>query len=132
MSLGDELRYLRARAGGVTPDVIQEATGINVTLYCMLEQRYRELGDDETLDKLAAYFGADVEALKRARSRSRKALSQRLDQALAEKSPLRLDLRCGETLSGSLAWWDLGALGLQPDDGGSLIVVQRHAVIDWS
>ncbi len=132
MSLGDELRYLRARAGGVTPDEIQEATGVNATLYCMLEQRYRELGDDETLDKLATYFGADAEALKRARSRSRKALSQRLNQALVDESPLRLDLRSGETLRGSLAWWDLGALGLQPNDGGSLIVVQRHAVIDWS
>jgi hypothetical protein len=90
------------------------------------------LGDDETLDKLADYFGADVEALKRARSRSRKALSQYMDQALLEKSLLRLNLRSGETLSGRLAWWDLGALGLQPDDGGSLIVVQRHAVLDWS
>lgn len=132
MSLGDELRYLRARAGGVTPDDIQEATGISATLYCMLEQRYRELGEDETLESLADYFGADVEALKRARSRSRKALSQYMDQALANKSPVRLNLRCGETLSGSLAWWDLGALGLTPDDGGSLIVVQRHAVLDWS
>jgi hypothetical protein len=132
MSLGDELRYLRARAAGVTPDEIQEATGIKATLYCMLEQRYRELGDDETLDKLADYFGADVEALKRARSRSRKALSQYMDQVMVDKTPLRLNLRNGETLSGSLAWWDLGALGLQPDDGGELIVVQRHAVLDWS
>jgi hypothetical protein len=98
----------------------------------MLEQRYRELGDDETLKSLADYFGADVEALKRARSRSRKALSQYMDQAQTNKSPVRLKLRCGETLSGSLAWWDLGALGLTPDDGGSLIVVQRHAVLDWS
>jgi hypothetical protein len=132
MSLGDELRYLRARAGGATPDDIQEATGVSATLYCMLEQRYRELGDDETVEKLAGYFGADAEALKRARSRSRKALSQYLDQALANESPVRLELRCGETLNGSLAWWDLGALGLQPDEGSPLIVVQRHAVLEWS
>ena len=27
MSLGDELRYLRAKAGGTTPDEIEEAYG---------------------------------------------------------------------------------------------------------
>lgn len=131
MSLGDELRYLRAKAGGITPDEIQEATGISASLYCMLEQRYREIGDDETVEKLAAYFNADAEALKRARSRSRKALTQHLAQALESETPLQLHLRTGETLSGRLAWWDLGALGLESGDGGPLIVVQRHAVVDW-
>jgi transcriptional regulator with XRE-family HTH domain len=132
MSLGDELRYLRARAGGLAPDEIQEATGIEAVLYCMLEQRYREMGDDETIEKLAAFFEADADMLKRARSRSRKAFNQYLSEALENQSPLELSLRTGETLSGHLAWWDLGALGLTPEDGGPLIVVQRHAVIDWS
>ena len=81
MSLGDELRYQRAKAGGPTPLEIAEQTGIDAGLYCQLEQRYREMGDDRTISKLAAYFGCDPEILTRARSRSRKALSQYLDEA---------------------------------------------------
>lgn len=131
MSLGDELRYLRARAGGPTPFEIAEATGVDAGLYRQLEQRYRELGDDETVEKLAAYFGCDAEWLKRARSRSRKALSQHLSRAAESGAPVRLRLRTGETLTGTVEGWDLGALGLRPPDGTPLLVVQRHAVIDW-
>jgi len=131
MSLGDELRILRAKAGGLTPLEIEEAIGVDAGLYCQLEQRYREMGDDETLEKLAAYFGSDADLLKRARSRSRKALSQHLSQALNSEASIELELRTGETLAGHLAWWDLGALGLEPADGGSLVVIQRHAVVGW-
>ncbi len=131
MSLGDELRYLRARAGGPTPLEIAEATGVESGLYRQLEQRYREMGDDETVEKLAAYFGCDAEWLKKARARSRKAFSQHLDQAMRSAAPVTLHLRTGETLTGQVQWWDLGALGLKPDGGGPLVVVQRHAVIEW-
>jgi transcriptional regulator with XRE-family HTH domain len=131
MSLGDELRMLRAIAGGQTPLEIEEEIGVDAGLYRQLEQRYREMGDDETLDKLAAYFGSDAAVLKRARSRSRKALSQHLSQALDSETTVELKLRTGETLTGRLAWWDLGALGLEPEDGGSPTVIQRHAVVDW-
>ena len=130
MSLGDELRFLRATAGGITPLEIAEATGIDAGLYCQLEQRYREMGDDETVEKLAAYFACDPDMLQRARSWSRKALSQHLARALAKESSIELHLRTGETLTGRPAWWDLGAIGLAVEDR-SLIVVQRHAVIDW-
>ena len=131
MSLGDELRYLRARAGGVTPFEIAEATGVDSGLYRQLEQRYRELGDDEIVEKLADYFGCDAEALKNARSRSRKALSRHLEQALHSGEPIQLHLRTGETLTGRVTRWDLGTLGFDPEDGGPIVVVQRHAVIDW-
>ena len=131
MSLGDELRLLRARAGGPTPLEIEEACGVDAGLYRQLEQRYREMGDDETIEKLAAYFGADADALKRARSRSRKALSQHLSEALDSGATIELELRTGETFTGRLAWWDLGALGLEPADGGPLILIQRHAVVGW-
>lgn len=131
MSLGDELRYLRAKAGGPTPFEIEDATGVSSGLYRQLEQRYREMGEDETLEKLAAYFGADAEMLKLARPRSRKALSQHLLKTLESDTLLQLHLRTDETLKGHLVWWDLGAVGLQPEDGSPLIVVQRHAVIDW-
>jgi len=46
-------------------------------------------------------------------------------------------LRTGETLNGRVRWWDLGAFGLETEpeteieDEGSLIIVQRHAVVDW-
>jgi transcriptional regulator with XRE-family HTH domain len=131
MSLGDELRILRARAGGPTPLEIEEAIGVEAGIYRQLEQRYREIGDDETLEKLATYFGSDADVLKSARSRSRKALSQHLSQALDSETTVELKLRAGETLAGRLAWWDLGALGLEPTDGGPLIVIQRHAVVGW-
>ena len=130
MSLGDELRYLRALAGGPTPLEIAEVAGIDASLYRQLEQRYRELGDDETVEKLATYFDCDAELLKRARSHSRKALSQHLARTLSTKSLLELRLRTGETLTGRPVWWDLGAIGLEMEDG-TLIVVQRHAVIRW-
>jgi transcriptional regulator with XRE-family HTH domain len=131
MSLADELRYLRARAGGITPFEIAEATGVDSGLYRQLEQRYRELGDDETVEKLADYFGCDAETLKRARSRSRKAFSRHLEQAQHSGEPVQLYLRSGETLTGRVTRWDLGTLGFDPQDGGPIIVVQRHAVIDW-
>jgi len=131
MSLGDELRILRAKAGGPTPLEIEEAIGVDAGLYCQLEQRYREMGNDETLEKLATYFGSHADVLKRARSRSRKALSQHLSQVLDSDATIELELRTGETLAGRLAWWDLGTLGLEPADGGSLVVIQRHAVVGW-
>jgi transcriptional regulator with XRE-family HTH domain len=131
MSLGDELRILRAKAGGLTPLEIEEATGVDAGLYCQLEQRYREMGNDETLDKLADYFGCDPELLKRARFRSRKALSQHLDAARRDGQPVQLHLRTGEILSGRVTWWDLGAVGLSPESDGPLTVIQRHAVVDW-
>jgi transcriptional regulator with XRE-family HTH domain len=131
MSLGDELRYLRARAGGPSPLDIAGACGVDAGLYRQLEQRYREMGDDETLQKLAAYFGCETALLQQARSRSRKALSAHLAKSQELDGRIRLRLRTGETLQGRLAWWDMGAIGLQPDDSSTLIVLQRHAVVDW-
>jgi len=131
MSLGDELRYLRARAGGPTPLEIEEATGVDSGLYRQLEQRYREMGSDETVEQLAAYFGGDPEALKRARGRSRKALSQHLDDAQDRGSLVQFQLRSGGAISGRVVFWDLGCVGLSPVSGGPLVIVQRHAIIDW-
>ena len=131
MSLGDELRFQRAKAGGPTPLEIAEETGVDAGLYCQLEQRYREIGDDETIDKLAAYFGCAPDTLKRARTRSRKALSQYLDEARESGHPVKLTLRTEEILEGHVAWWDLGAVGLVPEGSDTLTIIQRHGVIDW-
>jgi transcriptional regulator with XRE-family HTH domain len=131
MSLGDELRLLRAKAGGITPSDIEEATGVDAGLYSQIEQRYREMGDDETVERLAAFFGCQAEPLKQARARSRKALSRFLAQALESGDTVEFELRTGDKLMGQVGWWDLGSLGLEPTAGGSLIVVQRHAIINW-
>jgi hypothetical protein len=42
----------------------------------------------------------------------------------------RFELRTGETMAGQVRWWDLGAFGLELDEK-ALVVVQRHAVLDW-
>ena len=102
MSLGDELRYLRAKTGGPTPLEISEATGVDAGYYCQIEQRYREMGDDDTIENLAVFFRSDADVLKRARSRSRKALSQHLENAKTLGTPIPLHLRTGETLTGRI------------------------------
>ncbi|MCC7355135.1 MAG: helix-turn-helix transcriptional regulator [Anaerolineae bacterium] len=130
MSLGDYLRYLRARKGGPTPWEIQEATGVPSGVYGHIEQRYREMGDEETMQKLAAYFGVPLEELMRRKPKYRKALSGALAASMAQNVPIRLILRSGDELSGRVAWWDLGATLLTLDDG-SEVVVQRHIVDDW-
>ncbi len=131
MSLGDQLRFLRAMKGGPSTREIAQAIGLERTTPLReIEQRYREIGDDALLEKLAAYFQVSVEELKWHRARYRKALSRFLEEALQHGKRVHLHLRSGETLTGKVMWWDLGAAGLQPDEG-ELLVVQRHAVIDW-
>jgi len=132
MSLGDYIRYLRALHGAPTPSQIAAACGLpHGGVITQIEQRYRRMGTDEELEKLAAYFNVPVEELKWRREKYRKAFSRFVHQAMIEGTPVRLHLRLGETLTGWIKWWDLGAVGLEPEDGGPLIVVQRHAVDDW-
>jgi hypothetical protein len=50
---------------------------------------------------------------------------------MESETAARFELRTGETLSGRVRWWDLGTFGLEPESGGPLTVVQRHAVLDW-
>jgi hypothetical protein len=130
MSLGDYLRYLRARKGGPTPWEIQEATGVSSGVYGHIEQRYREIGDEETMQKLAAYFEVQLEELTRRKPKYRKALSGALAAAMTHNVPIRLILRSGHEFSGHVVWWDLGAVLLALEDGKE-VVVQRHMVDDW-
>jgi transcriptional regulator with XRE-family HTH domain len=131
MSLGDELRYLRAHAGGITPSDIFEETGVEPGLYSQMEQRYRKMGDDETVEKLAEFYNVDAEWLKETRHRSRKALSRFLESALREGQAVDFELRTDETIGGRVLWWDLGAFGLKTSEDDALTVVQRHAVVNW-
>ncbi|MFB0545704.1 MAG: helix-turn-helix domain-containing protein [Anaerolineae bacterium] len=132
MSLGDYLRYLRAMRGGPTPWEIAEAAGLDSPrLISEIEQRYREIGDDETLEKLAAYYQVPVEELRWRWGRSRKAFTAFAEAAMKSGQPVLLHLRLGEDLAGRVLWWDLGAIGLEPQDGTAEIVVQRHIIDDW-
>ena len=132
MSLGDELRYLRAFHGGGNLMEIEAEIGLEPGTLRYMEQRYRRVGeDDEVLTKIAAYYDVSLATLQYHRERYRKALSAYLHQAAESGATARFELRTGETLSGQVRWWDLGAFGLDTRDGTPLTVVQRHAVLDW-
>ncbi len=132
MSLGDHLRYLRAMRGGPDTRTIAEGIGLERPwLINEIEVRYREVGDDETVARLADYYGRPVDELLWHRQRSRKLLSQHVAAAIQEGRTVSLQLRSGEALQGVPKWWDLGAIGLVRDGEQDLTVVQRHAVIDW-
>lgn len=132
MSLGDHLRYLRAMKGGIDTASVAEAIGIERPWPINeIEVRYRELGDDDLLAKLADYYGRPVEELVWHRQRSRKKLTLYIHEAIQEGRPVTLRLRSGEELRGEPQWWDLGAIGLLREGERALTVVQRHAVVDW-
>ena len=132
MSLGDELRYLRAFHGGENLMEIEGEIGIELGTLRYMEQRYRRVGeDDEILAKIATYYGVPLETLQYHRERHRKALSAYLYEATQAESVARFQLRTGETMSGRIRWWDLGAFGLEVKGEESLTIVQRHAVVNW-
>ncbi len=130
MSLGDYLRMLRAQRGGITPLDIETATGVDKGLYRQMEQRYRSVGDDDTLRRLADFYDVPFDALRWRLDWPRKALSRALVQVIRENAPIRLELCDGQVVVGAVKWWDLGAIGVETPDGEW--VVQRHAVEKWS
>lgn len=132
MSLGDYLRYLRAMHGGESTLDVAKAIGIpSPWPINEIEQRYRQVGDEELIAKLADYYGVDVEDLLWRRKRSRKALTAFLEDALERGQPVVLKLRTGERLVGRVRWVDMGALLLSLADRSGEVVVQRHIVDDW-
>lgn len=132
MSLGDYLRYLRAMRGGPSPIEIAKEAGLeSPRILTEIEQRYRKVGDEETLKKLAAYYQVPVEELRWRMERPRKAFTLFAHEAMLKQDTVLLRLRMGQNLKGRILWWDLGAIGLDPLDGSEQIVVQRHAIDDW-
>lgn len=130
MSLGDYLRLLRAQRGGVTPFDIETALPeLTKGSYRQMEQRYRAVGDDESLRLIAGYYGQPFEELRWRLDWPRKALSRALVQALTTDAAISLYLWNGQEKTGRVKWWDLGALELETSDGP--IVIQRHAVARW-
>lgn len=131
MSLGDMLRLLRARRDGITPVDIEEALpALPKGLYRQMEQRYRAVGDDETIQLLAGYYDVPFEDLRWRLDWPRKALSRACVHVMQHDASLTLTLWNGQTVTGRVKWWDLGALGLELADGQPL-VIQRHAVERW-
>lgn len=132
MSLGDYLRYLRALHGGESTLEIAKLIGLpSPWPINEIEQRYREVGADELVLKLADYYGVPAEDLVARRKRSRKALSQFLDDAQKAGRKVTLVLRNGERLSGAVQWTDMGALALETGEGPGPVVIERHIVDDW-
>jgi sRNA-binding regulator protein Hfq len=130
MSLGDYLRLLRAKAGGVTPFEIEAATGLPSGVYRLMEQRYRAVGDDESVRILADYYGVPFDEMLWRLDWPRKALSRVLVGTMRQAGSITLHLWNGQTASGKVKWWDLGAVGVETEEG-ELLVVQRHAVERW-
>jgi hypothetical protein len=130
MSLGDRLRVLRAQRGGVTPAEIEAALpDLPRGLYRYMEQRYRAVGDDESIEMLAEYYGVPFEDLRWRLDWPRKALNRAFVYVEKEDLPITLQLWNGDTVSGKVKWWDLGACEVSAPAGD--IVVQRHAVERW-
>lgn len=130
MSLGDYLRLLRARRGGITPMEIEAATGLAPGLYRYMEQRYRAVGDDATIETLAAFYSVPFEDLRWRLDWPRKALSRALAAATQPEAPITVYLWNGERHTGRVSWWDLGAAELELPDGRN-VIIQRHAVEKW-
>lgn len=130
MSLGDTLRVLRAKRGGITPlDIEAALPDLPKGIYRQMEQRYRAVGDDASIRLLADLYGVPFEDLRWRLDWPRKALSRALVHAQQNDLPITLYLWDGRTVSGKVMWWDLGAAALTTDDGE--IVVQRHAAERW-
>lgn len=131
MSLGDYVRLLRAQRGGHDHADFAAAYGDAATKQLhLLEMRQRDISDDALLEKIAVFYGVSVPELQWHRQRSRKALSRYLLGAQLASRSITLRLRTGEELTGELTAWDLTAIGLKYANG-ALLVIQRHAVIDW-
>jgi len=96
-----------------------------------VEQRYREVGSDELVAKLAEYYGVPVEDLLWRRKLSRKKLSEFLEETSKSGQKARLLLRTGERMEGTVQWFDLGAAALDLADGSGQVIVQRHIIDNW-
>ena len=130
MSLGDYVRYLRALKGGPTPWQIEAATGIPSGIYRQIEQRYRAVGEEQALEKMAAYFDVAPDELRWRQHWPRKGLTAALVDAQEKGGMLSVRWSGGEAFTGTVAWRDLGAVEIQ-DASGASVVVQRHMVDRW-
>ncbi|NHZ72130.1 MAG: hypothetical protein GWP17_03480 [Aquificales bacterium] len=131
MSLSDHLRTLRALQGGTETQAIAEAIGLEKpTAVNHAEIQYRPVRNAELVEKLAGYYQQPLEEFQWHNARPRKYLTFYLARALKSKETVSLTLRSEQQLTGIVEWWDLGGVGLR-EENGRLLIVQRHAVVDW-
>ena len=132
MSLSDQLRFWRAQRGGHDHAAFAAAYGSEAAHQLhLIEMRQRDISDDAILEKIAAFYQVPREEVQWHRQRSRKALSHYLLDSQLAATSVTLRLRTDEVVTGEISGWDLAAVGLKQPNG-SLLVVQRHAVIDWA
>lgn len=139
MSLSDYVKYLRAVKGGVTPWEIAEASGVPASEVHLIEVKHRRVGeDDETLSKLAEYFGVPLEDLTSRRDSYRKMLTAFLEENQGKESRVLLTLESGEEVSGRIDWFSREAIALVPGTGSESegdtsdpYIVQRGWVASW-
>lgn len=129
MSSGDYLRFLRALRGGMDFFTVEQATGVPSGILRQIEQRYRAIGDEETLRRLAQFYGVPPEEVLWRHAWSRARLTFALEDAMRDDVPIRLYLRTGEVFTGKVCWVDLAATCLRTDKGE--IIIQRHWVDRW-
>lgn len=129
MSLSDHLRYLRALNDGEAPEAIYQTIGVDKGVMAA-ETAYHPVRDEELVVKLADYYKRPLAEFQWHNARPRKFLTFYLAEALRTKTPVELRLRSGQVLAGMAEWWDLGSVGLR-EENGRLLVIQRHAVVDW-
>ncbi len=130
MSSGDYIRYLRALMGGPDFREVSAKSKVPIPILRQIEQRYRPIGDEETLHKLADYYDVPADELIWRHRWSRRALTFFLQDRVADGLPARFELATGEILEGVARWFDLGAFLLETEEGE--LVVQRHMVERWS
>jgi hypothetical protein len=132
MSLGDYLRFLRAKHGGESTLKIAEALGLQSPWPINeIEQRYRDAGSEELVAKLAEYYEVPLEELTSRRARSRKSLTAFLNNASEEGLTVMLLVRPGQRLQGTVDWFDMGAVKLAAPSAPTETIVQRHMIDDW-
>ena len=142
MSLSDYIKHLRAVKGGVTPWEIAEASGVPASEVHLIEVKHRRVGDDDdTLAKLAYYFGVPLEELTGRRDSYRKMLTQFLEESKRKEAQVTFTLESGEEVSGKIDWFSREAVALVPGSGegseGSEAdpydpyIVQRGWVASW-
>ncbi len=132
MSLADFSRFMRAKNGGWGFEDLSARVGAPVAKQLFqLERKQRDVATDDLIEQMAQLYQTPVEELRWHQERSRRALNTFCTQHQAAKTAVTLKLRYGPSLSGTILWHDIAAIGLNTGTPEQLIVVQRHAVIDW-
>ena len=135
MSLSDYIKYMRAVKGGTTPWEIAAVCGMPAGEIHFIEVKHRRVGeDDDTLEKLAQYFGVELGEFTKRREAYRKLLTRLLEECLQSSSGVTLKLESGEEIEGMVAWYSKEAVAIVPPESGEEncpYIVQRAWVADW-